>query len=72
MSKGPLKQDFLDIYVTTISESIILEVQNISTSSFLSKYLKFNLDFKNAVNTFEKCFVFEIIASELVLLNCLY
>ena len=46
--KGPLKQDFLDIYLTTFSESVVSEIQNLQGSSFFPKYLKFNQDFKKA------------------------
>ena len=47
-------------------------------SSFDGKCLKVNIDFKNAKKKTKnkqiqkKFFVFEIIASELVALNCLY
>ena len=39
---------------------------------FLGKRFKFNIDFENAKKIEEKFFVFEIIASELVALNCVY
>ena len=40
---------------------------------FVGKCLKFNIDFKNAKKKIQrKFFVFEIIVSELVVLNCLY
>ena len=29
LGKGPLKQDFFDIYLATFSESIISEIQNL-------------------------------------------
>ena len=58
LSKGPLKDDFLDIYVTTFSESVISEIQNLWGSYFVSKYLKFNLNFKNAAKNSEKVFCF--------------
>ena len=70
--KDPLKQDFLDIYLTTLSESVISEIQKLWGSSFLSKYLKFNLDFKNAAKIWENVFVSDIISSELVSLNSRY
>ena len=34
LSKSPLKQDFLNIYLTTFSESINSEKQNLSGLSF--------------------------------------
>ena len=49
LSKGPLKWDFLDIYLTTFSESLNSEIQNLWRSFFVSKYLIFHLDFKNSV-----------------------
>ena len=39
---------------------------------FFFKFLKFNLDFKNAAKTEKRFFVSEKIASELVSLNNLY
>ena len=36
------------------------------------KCLKFNIDFENGAKNWENVFVFEIITSELVALNCLY
>ena len=58
LSKHPLKRDFLDIYLTTFSESVISKIQNLGGSSFFKKYLKFNLDFKNAAKNSEKVFCF--------------
>ena len=49
LSKGPLKWDFLDIYLTTFSESFNSQIQNLWRSFFVSKYLIFHLDFKNSV-----------------------
>ena len=34
LTKHPLKQDFLDIYVATLSESVISEIQNLWRSIF--------------------------------------
>ena len=48
LSKGPLKWDVLDIYLSTFSESVYSEIQKLWRSSFFPKCLKFNLDFKNA------------------------
>ena len=42
-----LKRGFLNMYLTTFSESVISEIQNLWGSSFFSKCSKFNLDFKN-------------------------
>ena len=51
-------RDFLDICLTMFSECVISEIQNLSTSSFFSKYLKFKLDFTNAAKHLEKVFCF--------------
>ena len=56
--KGPLKRDFLDIYLTTFKESVISEIQKLWGSSFVWKCPKFNLYFKNAANNCEKVFCF--------------
>ena len=58
LSKGPLKQDFLDIYLTTFSESVVSKRQNLWGSYFASKYLKFKLSFKNAGKIEQKFFCF--------------
>ena len=56
--KGPLKRYFLDIYLTTFSVSVILEIQNLWESYFVPKCSKCNLDFKNAERNWEKVFFF--------------
>ena len=56
LSKYPLKRNFLDIYVTTFSESITSTIQNLWGASFFSKCLKFNVDFNNAAKNWEKVF----------------
>ena len=58
LSKGRLKWDFFEIYLTTFSESVISNIQNPWGSSFVSKYWKFNLRFKNALKILEKVFLF--------------
>ena len=58
LSKDPLKRDFLDIYLATFSESVTSKIQNLWGSSFDSKCLKFNVDFKNAAKNWEKVFCF--------------
>ena len=58
LSKHPLKRDFLDIYLTTFSESVISKLQNLWASSFLSKCSKFQLDFKNAGKSWQKILCF--------------
>ena len=57
-SKDPLKREFLDIYLATFSESVTSKIQNLWGSSFYSKCLKFNVDFKNAAKNWEKVFCF--------------
>ena len=57
-SKGPLKVDFLDVYLTTFSESVIFEIHNLSGQFFCSKRSKFQLEFKNEAKNREKVFYF--------------
>ena len=58
LSEGPLKRDFLDIYLTTFSESVISEIKKLCGSSFFSKCSKCNLNFKNAEKNIENFFCF--------------
>ena len=58
LTKGRLKGDFLDIYLTTFSESVISEMQILWGSSFDEKYLKFLVDCNNAPKNSEKVFSF--------------
>ena len=53
-SKGPLNWDFLDVYLTTFSESVISKIQNLWGSSFFSNCLNFYLDLKNAAKNWER------------------
>ena len=69
-----MKRDFIDIDLT-----LFVGVRSFGNTSamtvilFFEKCLKFKLDFKNAKKNREKdFFVFDILASELVPLNCLY
>ena len=55
LSEGPLKRAFLDIYLTTFSESVISEIQKLWRSSF---HAKFNIRFKNAAKNSENFFCF--------------
>ena len=57
LSKDPLKLDFLDIDLTTFSQSMILEIQNLRKLLFFPKYLKFNVNFKNPAKNWEKVFL---------------
>ena len=56
LSKGGLKGDVLDIYLTTFSESVISEMQNLWGSFFFSKDLKFIVHFKCGAKNWEKVF----------------
>ena len=58
LAKVPLKRDFLDIYLTRISESVTSKIQNLWGSFFYSKCFNFRLDFKNAAKYSEKGFCF--------------
>ena len=54
--KAPVKQDFLDIYLTTFSESVISVVPYLWGSTFFWKCSKFDLDLKNAEKNWGKGF----------------
>ena len=56
LSKGPLKRDVLDIYLTKFSEAVISEIQNLWGSYFAPNLLKFNLNFKKAAKNKENLF----------------
>ena len=58
LSKGPVKRDFLGIYLTTFSESVILEIRNLWGLSFFSKRSKFQIDLKNGPKIEKKFFFF--------------
>ena len=55
--KHIVKQDFSDIYLTTFSESVISEIQNLWGPSFFSKCSNFNLDLENGAKNGEKLFL---------------
>ena len=57
LAKGPLKRDFLHIYLFTFSESVISEIQKLWLSSFYSKCSKFNIASQNAAKIEKKFFV---------------
>ena len=56
--KDSLKRHFLDIYLTTFSECVNSEIQNLWGSSFFWNHLKFKLDFKNSTQNSQKIFCF--------------
>ena len=56
--EDPLKLDFLDIYLSTIWESVTSKIHNLWGSSFYWKYLKFNLDLRKWTINSEKDFCF--------------
>ena len=68
-----LKRDFLDIYQTRSSESIIAEMKKLWGSSFLSKYSKVKVLFQKPEKKFEKvsCFRHNCIWSGIVKLSLL-
>ena len=53
-------------------QSLISEIHKLWGSPFFSKCSKLNLDFKTGEVILKKVFVFWIIASELIALNCSY
>ena len=71
--KDPLKQDVLDIYLTTFSESVISPMQNIYERHLFLKNLQALFHISKIQKKIEKkFFISETIASELVSLNCPY
>ena len=52
--KHNVKQNFLDIYLTTFSEFVISKIQNLWESSLFSKCSKFKLDLENRAKNGEK------------------
>ena len=54
--KRPLKRYFLDVCLTTFSDSVISEMQNLWGSSLFKKLSKFQLDIKNAEKKLENVF----------------
>ena len=58
LTKGLLKRDFLDVYLTTFLEFVFSKIQNLWGSPFLKNGLKLNIHFKNAGNNSENVFSF--------------
>ena len=56
--KASVKWDFLDIYLTTFSESATSKIQNLRGLSLFPKHLKFELNFKKSAQNREKEFSF--------------
>ena len=67
--KGPLKQDFLDIYLTTFFG--VRKFKNISDMSvmFFWKCSKLNVNLENTKRNSENIFIYQINASENVAIN---
>ena len=58
LSKDHLKREFLGIFLTTFSESVISDLKIYETHLFFSKRSKFNLNFKNEAKNSEKASCF--------------
>ena len=56
LSKGPLKHGFLDIYLTMFLGAGISGNTSAMRILFFGKYLKSNIDFKNAKKKLRKSF----------------
>ena len=67
-----MKLAFLDIYLTMFFGAGISTNASAMRVIFCGKCLKFDQDLENAKNIEKNFFVFEILASEFVALNCLY
>ena len=73
LSRGPLKREFLDIYLSKSFGVGNFENTEAMRVIFFSKFSKFNADYENSgKKTKKRFFVFEINASELFALNRLY
>ena len=70
--EGCLKTGLLGIDPTRFFASVISEIHQLRGSSIFKKSSKFKPDLKKAQKNQKKFFVFEIIASQFVALNCLY
>ena len=71
--KGPLKMDFLDIYLTMFFGENKFKNTSAMRVIFLLKKFKTESKFrKRPIKIQKKSFVFEIIASEDVAINCFY
>ena len=72
MSKGPLKQEFLDLYLTAFFG--VPKLQEISDMRviFFWKMLKIESKSQKCKKKIGKFFLSEIIASQDVPINCLY
>ena len=57
LSKGPLKRDFFDIYLTTFWESVISQIQKLWGSSFLKKMFKIEHKFRKCSKKFRFLFL---------------
>ena len=57
LSKGPLKRDFFDIYLTTFWESVISQIQKLWGSSFLKKMFKIEHKFQKCSKKFRFLFL---------------
>ena len=69
--KGPLKHDFLDIYLNTISESVTSKIHQLWGSSLFENVQNFIYIWKILKKNQKKLFFLEMIASELAALNYL-
>ena len=70
--EGSTETEIFRDFLGTFLESVISELQKLWGWYVFWKCLKFKLDLKNVAENWEKFFVSEIIASELVLLNSQY
>ena len=52
-SKGSLEREYLDICLTTFSDSLISDIKNLLGSTIFKKFSKFNHVIKNAEKTWE-------------------
>ena len=73
LSKGPLKRDFLDIYLTTFFGARRFKTTSAMKAILFFKIFNIESRFPQCNKKLGKCFFgSEIIESEDVLINCLY
>ena len=72
LSKGPLKQDFMDIYLTTFFRVRKFKNASVMRAIFYLKILKIEPKFGKIKKKFKKKIFFKVIAAKDVAINCLY
>ena len=72
LSKGPLKRDILDIYLTTFFGGCKIKNTSAMRVILLLEIFKIKFNFENAKKKWKIYFVSERVASQNVAINCLF